>query len=133
LKHNIVIAAATALVLCWAAFATGTVASADTLGATCPDADWMKLSRDSSTGQEMVCAGAYPEPNLAWESTASGRASGFANLPLVGKAGSPCSVPASTFGQSSDGYVVWCSGGRALLPGGRSMNVTSPVWSLYSP
>lgn len=127
---------ATALAMCGAAFATGTVASADSLGATCPDADWMKLSTDSATRQEMVCAGAYPEKKLTWESTASGRASGFANLPLVGAAGSPCSAPAFTLGQSSDGYVVWCyAGGRVPLPGGDGYvpAASSSVWSLYSP
>lgn len=109
-------------------------ASADTLGAVCPDALWMKLSRDSATGQEMVCGGSYPDKYLTWQSTAKPPASGFANLPVVGAAGSSCSAPSSTFGQSSDGYVVSCRGdGRALLPGQRPVTVWGPVWSLYSP
>jgi len=109
-------------------------ANADILGGVCPDALWMKLSKDSATGQEMVCGGSYPDKYLTWQSTAKPPASGFANLPVVGAAGSSCSAPSSTFGQSSDGYVVSCRGdGRALLPGQRLVTVRGPVWSLYSP
>lgn len=109
-------------------------ASADTLGAVCPDALWMKLSTDSATGQKIVCGGTYPDKYLTWQSTAKPPASGFANLPTVGAAGSPCSAPNFTLGQSSDGYVVWCrTDGRALLPGRQKVNAGGPVWSLYSP
>lgn len=107
----------------------------DTLGAVCPDSQWMKLSTDAATGQRIVCAGAYPDPNSTWETTASGRASSFNELPMVGAAGSSCAGMAPfTLGESSDGYVVWCrSEGTALLPGKERVKVSSPVWSLYSP
>ena len=122
------------LFLCGLAGALASPASADTLGAVCPDALWMKLSRDSATGQEMVCGGSYPDKYLTWQSTAKPPASGLANLPVVGAAGSSCSAPNFTLGQSSDGYVVWCrTDGRALLPGRQKVNAGGPVWSLYSP
>ena len=111
-------------------------AAADTLGAVCPDSQWMKLSTDAATGQRIVCAGAYPDPVSRWESTSSGRASNFNNLPMVGRAGSSCAgIPAFTLGQSSDGYVVWClSNGTAYFPGMIPVKVsTDALWSLYSP
>lgn len=114
-------------------------AQADSLGAVCPDPLWMKISNDAATGQRMVCGGAYPDPTLRWISTAAGSmASNFNDLPTVGPAGSNCKgVPPMTFfGQTPDGYVVWCvPGPKVLLPGGGDYQQasTSPVWSLYSP
>ncbi len=103
-------------------------ATADTLDAVCPDPQWMKVSTDAATGQHIVCAGKYPDPNLTWKAI-------FNDLPMVGAAGSSCAGMAPfTLGQSSDGYVVWCySGGTALMPGMKQVDVSSPVWSLYSP
>lgn len=122
-------------ILCGLAGVLAAPANADSLGAVCPDSLWMKLSRDSATGQEMVCGGTYPDKYLTWQSTAKPPATGFANLPVInGAAGSPCSAPSNTFVQSSDGYVVSCRrDGRAVLPGQRLVSVGEPVWGLYSP
>lgn len=96
----------------------------------------MKFSTDSATGQEMLCGSMPGDPKMTWESTATGPASGMADMPLVGKTGSPCSAPQYTFGRSSHGYSVWCfSGLRALMPGLRWLSTPDerPVWALYSP
>jgi hypothetical protein len=112
---------------------TAPTINADTLGAVCPDRLWMKLSTDANTGQRIVCAGAYPDPILTWESTASGRVSNFNSLPMVGATGSSCAgIPSFTFGESSDGYVVWCST-AGYLPGGSRVSGNGPEWVLYSP
>ena len=108
-------------------------AHADTVGAVCPDSLWMKLTHDSITGQEMVCGGAYPDPHLTWQATGKPPATLFANLPVVGAAGSPCNH-AEGFRQSSDGYVVECRSGKVLLPGYSDfITSSSQVWGLYSP
>lgn len=110
------------------------VASADTVGAPCPD--WMKIGTDSSTGQQMFCAApSIPARDLTWQPWSKGA---WGSLPVVGPAGSPCTAPTFTYGQSSEGYVVWCAGPPqitiALLPGGRQINnLKTPVWSVYSP
>lgn len=103
---------------------TTAVVSGPTIGDQCDD--WMKFSTDSTTGQEMVCGGAPDDPTTTWQSTASGMASGMANLPRVGASGSACSAPPYTFGRSSDGYAVWCVGGG-------SQAVDTPVWTKYRP
>ena len=111
------------------------LAVADSLGGTCADVLWMKLSTDAATGQGLVCAGAYPAKSLTWQAVGQPPATAFVNLPVVGAVGSPCNAPPmSTLAQSSDGYVVWCRyDGRALLPGKQKVAVSNPAWSLYSP
>lgn len=104
--------------------ATTHVVSGPTIGSQCYD--WMKFSTDSTTGQEMVCGGAPNDPTTTWQSTASGMASGMANLPRVGMTGSACSAPPYTFARSSDGYAVWCVGDGARA-------ADNPVWIKYSP
>jgi hypothetical protein len=119
-----------AVVLLGSALATSPVASATRLGDPCDD--WMKLSTDAVTGEEMFCAAAgSPATDLWWRAAADT----WGNLPKVGAAGSPCSAPKYTTGQSSDGYVVWCTQDlRALLPGDRYIdNPQTPVWSVYAP
>ena len=109
------------------------IAHADTAGSVCPDSLWMKLTHDSTTGQEMVCGGAYPDPYLTWQVTGKPPATLFANLPMAGAAGSPCNH-AEGFWQSKDGYVVGCRSGKVLLPGHSDFITSSTqVWSLYSP
>jgi hypothetical protein len=108
-------------------------AIADSVGAICADSLWMKLSHDSATGQEMVCAGADPDTNLTWQATGKPPATLFSDLPIAGAAGSPCNH-AEGFRQSSDGYVVECRSGKVLLPGHSDFtNSSTKVWSLYSP
>lgn len=109
------------------------VGVADTVGAVCPDSLWMKLSHDSVTGQEMVCGGSYPDPYLTWKATGKPPATLFANLPVVGAAGTPCNHQKG-FWQSSDGYVVECRSGSVLLPGQKDFTKSeTQVWSLYNP
>lgn len=125
------ILAATSMVLIGLALVSAPVASADTVGDPCPD--WMKIGTDSSTGQQMFCAApSTPAHALTWQPWSK---AGWGTLTPVGPAGSPCTVPNYTFGQSPDGYVVWCyQGTQALLPGGRTLqNPSTPVWSVYSP
>jgi hypothetical protein len=110
------------------------VASADAVGDLCPD--WMKIGTDSSSGQQMFCAApSTPAHALTWQPWSK---AAWGTLTSVGPAGSPCTAPTFTFGQSSDGYVVWCAGPPqstvALLPGGRTLqNPSTPVWGVYSP
>jgi serine/threonine-protein kinase len=111
------------------------VPTGPTVGDQCND--WMKISIDATTEQEMICSG-YPDdyPKMTWYSSGSTLVGGMADAPRVGRTGSPCNVPPFTFGRSSDGYSVWCfGGGTALMPGGKSLSVPneSPVWALYSP
>ena len=124
------LAAASILALVWP---LAPAAIADSVGAICSDSLWMKLSHDSTTGQEMVCGGAYPDPYLTWQVTGKPPATLFANLPMAGAAGSPCNH-AEGFRQSSDGYVVECRSGKVLLPGHSDfITSSSQVWGLYSP
>jgi len=80
----------------------------------------------------MFCAGTSHA--LTWQPWTK---AAWGTLTPVGPAGSPCTATTFTFGQSSDGYVVWCVGPPqstvALLPGGRTLNPSTPVWSVYSP
>ena len=99
--------------------------------------DWMKVSNDSATGQEMICSG-YPDerPKMTWVSAHESLVATIAAAPRVGKTGSRCSEPPYTFGRSSDGYIVWCySGDRALMPGLKWLSTPDrrSVWALYSP
>lgn len=108
-------------------------AHADAVDSVCPDALWMKLSHDSTTGQEMVCGGSYPDTHLTWKSTGQPPATLFANLSVVGSAGTRCNRTEG-FWKSKDGYVVECRSGKVLLPGRSDFTDSAvPVWSLYSP
>ena len=110
--------ATTGLVLAGLALASVPIALADTVGSPCND--WMKIGTDSATGDRMFCAQTRPgDPDsplswLAWDDTHAS----WGSLPLVSPTTSPCSVPKYTLGRSTDGYIVWCTGG---------------VWSIYSP
>lgn len=107
-------------------------AAATRVGDSCTD--WMKLGTDSSTGVRTVCfapPGTTPS-DLTWIPLAK---MNWGTLTVVGYAGSLCTLPEWTMGQSPDGYVVWCYYEKqALLPGLKILNNPStPVWSVYSP
>jgi hypothetical protein len=123
-----------AAVLLGYAVATAPIASADRLGEPCDD--WMKLSADAVTGEQMVCSAAGSPATELWWRVAAEAGSDWGDLPNVGAAGTPCSAPPYEFGQSPDGYVVWCVHDHStlLLPGERRVNHTgSPAWSVYAP
>jgi len=115
---------------------TSEVPAGPSVGDECDD--WMKVSKDAATGQEMICSG-YPDerPKMTWVSTQASLVATLAAAPRTGsKTGSRCSEPPYTFGRSSDGYIVWCySGERALMPGLKWLSTPDrrSVWALYSP
>jgi hypothetical protein len=104
------------------------VSAADTLGDPC--SDWMKISRDSATGLEMVCGPkTSPAGQLNWVAPRT--------MPGgVHVAGSPCPVePHHVLARSTNDYVIWCvTGNHVYLPGGVTItNPPQPIWALYSP
>lgn len=127
-------AALASVVLLMAALASSPVASADSVTDRCYD--WMKIAKDSVTGEQMFCAApGTPATKLSWQPWSNGA---WGLLSIVGSAGSPCRAPSATFAQSSDGYVVWCVGPpmitRALLPGDQhTAPISAPLWSVYAP
>jgi hypothetical protein len=110
------------------------LASAERLGEPCND--WMKLSTDRVSGEQMVCAAAGSPATELWWRVAAEAGSNWGDLPHVGAAGTPCSAPPYEFGQSADGYVVWClyDYSTLLLPGERQIGHSgTPAWSVYAP
>jgi hypothetical protein len=124
--------AVAALAMSGTALGLAPVAGASTAGDRC--SQWMKIGTDSATGARMFCAAppGTDDSQLTWTAWSSGA---WGDAPAVGPVGSSCgTLPTFTFGQSSDGYVVWCvRDQQTLLPGNQTGYASTPTWSLYSP